>query len=192
MKNNLLFFAALALPLLFANCSSKDGGEEEPTPTSTILSIDGHRFSSDVDEDFESARFFSTSLNRSIKVADVTAENAPKIDLGLGTISTTLFFFMSPDHEQYGIKNPGATKTEYMLDWNSEKITEAEFAAISESSDFDKYTFTANNESFPYNAETPFFCFFRNAAGKKGVMKITGITQVGMNPGVTVDIKVQK
>jgi len=192
MKNKFILLATLALTLASASCSKKGGGEGEPEPEKTFISIEGHRFSTMTEETYESTRFFSTSLNRSFKTSDVTTDNAAKIDLCFGVISQGLYGFMSPDDKQYGIKNAGATKTEYMLDWKAEKISEAEFAAISKSEDFNKFTFKANQEAISYSSKVPFFCFFRNAAGKMGVIKITKISPVGMDPCVVADIKVQK
>jgi hypothetical protein len=190
MKNKLILLAVAMLPLVFANCSEK-GNDEKPEDTTTILTFTDKKFST-VDERSESARFFSTSLDQSIKLADVTAENAPKIDLGLGVMASTMCFFVSPDDADYGIENDAATKTEYMLDLKGEKITAEQFDAIDESADFDGFEFTSNKESFPFSSTVPFFCFFKNAAGKMGVMKITEVTKIGSDPAVTVDIKVQK
>jgi hypothetical protein len=194
MKNKLFLLAALALPLVFTACS-KDDDKQSEEETSTILTFENHRFSIDGSENYESARFFSTSLNQSIHIADITAENAPKIDLGIGSMGAIMYFFVSPDDKSFGIGNAGATKTEYMLDLDCKIMTEAKFAAIDESDDFSQYTFTANSESFPYDATedgASFFCFFKNAAGKMGVMKVKEIIQVGMDPRVVADIKMQK
>jgi hypothetical protein len=194
MKTKFLILAAMALPLLFTNCSSNGGVEPEPEPEPTILTFKNHLFSSDMEEGHEAARFFSTSLNQSIKVSGVTDENAPKIDLGFGSMENVLYFFVSPNDTQYGIGNANATKTEYMLDLDGEKITAAEFDAIAESGDFAKFSFAPNKEGFGNTSaeDGPFFCFFKNSAGKIGVMKITKLSPVGTNPGVTVDIKMQK
>ena len=206
MKNKFFILAAIALPLMFTNCSNGgDDNNKQPGPgpgpirVLNIFQFTDVKFATVMDESHDSARFFSTSRDQSIKVADVTDENAPAIDLGFAwsnDVDNGVYIFVSPDNAEKGIGNAGATKTEYMMDRMSVIISDEEFDALTENSDFDKFEFVPDSrrESFPSFYDVPFYCFFKNAAGKMGVIKIKEIIAdgEGPDPAITVDIKMQK
>lgn len=146
--------------------------------------------------------FFSTQLRRVLKQGEVDATSGSKIDLVFFGLSESFAFnlFVSPDATTAWTfaAIPGAQKTRYVNVQEScgcgPTLTAADFDAITNGSMLQTLNIpeeTNNNASFS-NAVTPRVVLFRNAAGKKGAIKIKQFVPDGLQSYIECDIKIQK
>lgn len=174
---------------LLSSCSSDEDKKATIEDLPTLETFRGVSFTLDQSEGFDAGKYFSTELAKSYKTEEIDATILPKIDIAFYSGGHSLNYFMSPDNEDYGIKN--APKTLF-INYQKDLLTVEQFNKIEKGSDLDSIIVTADdNESFPDSA-VPNIVLFKNAAGKKGAIYIKSIHRVGFDPRIMVDIKIQK
>jgi PKD repeat protein len=149
----------------------------------------------------ETGSFFSTYLRKVIVKDSVNATNGPMIDLCFFGLNKDFSFnkFVSPvDVQQWTFTAiPGATATTLIN--NQEKcncainLSPADFDLISNGNYFDNFSIPQIAEGALEFARTaPRIVLFRNAAGKKGAIKLKEFVDQGEDSYIICDIKVQK
>ncbi len=182
-------FAGILLSVLisFSACGDKDlGGQEEETVQETLVTYTDVAFARSSAE-VEYARFFSTSEGKSYKDSEITAGNGAKIDLAFIS-SVGMCYFVSPNSNDVNPAIPGATATLYMQKVAATVFTVEQFDAMT--TDELLATLTITNDDMETFGTTgyPIVLLFKNAAGKKGAIKVKSIN----SQRLIVDIKVQK
>lgn len=177
------------------------------TKSITVLPNTGLRSFSNIKLGINTAQnthgsFFSTYLRKVIRGDSVNTTNGPKIDLCFFGLSSSFNFnkFITPAETQNWTfaAIPGATQTIYINKQEScscgVNVSAADFDAISNGSFFNSISVvsTAGGDADFSNAVIPRVILFRNAAGKKGAVKIKQFVADGDNSYVLCDIKVQK
>lgn len=146
--------------------------------------------------------FFSTSLRKVFVKDSVTAQNGPAIDLVFFGLSASFnfSFFISPDSAKRWTfpAITGATHTLYINRQENcgcaASLTAAGFNNITNGDSFGGLEITetvAGSAAFNDNM-LPRVVLFKNAAGRKGAVKITQFVSQGDNSYIICDIKVQK
>lgn len=150
----------------------------------------------------ETGSFFSTYLRKVILKDSVNAMNGPMIDLCFFGLNKDFSFnkFVSPvDVQNWTFSAiPGATATTLIN--NQEKcncsvsLTASEFDLISNGNYFDNFSIPQITEgTLEFDrSSTPRIILFRNAAGKKGAIKLKEFVDMGEDSYIICDIKVQK
>lgn len=129
-------------------------------------------------------RFFSTQTGLIYPDHKVDNNNGPLIDLAFINIDNTLYYFESPDDEEFSI--PGATQT-LIMNYENTELTINDFDLMTDDRQLkDLYIYDDDN-SFG-NSTIPHIILFQNEAGRKGAVKTNGVD----NDRLIVDIKVQK
>lgn len=174
---------------MFLSCS-KDKTEPESEPESPVNAITTYaNVSFGVKhDDAVHARFFSTETGKSYKDSEVTASTGPKIDICFEQMDVSVNYFLSATDRDVKLTIPGATGSLFVNYVTAEVMTIAEFDAMTDS---DKLAATAidKNDNNAFGAgNIPVLVLFKNAAGKKGVIKVTAINA----ERILADIKVQK
>jgi PKD repeat protein len=146
--------------------------------------------------------FFSTYLRKTITKDSVNAVNGPFIDLCYFGLSQSFAFnkFQSPAEVQDFTFQPipGATNTLVINRQEScncgINVTPAQFDNITTGTFFDNLNIisTAGGIAEFDNTVVPRMVLFKNAAGKKGAIKIKQFVQDGSSSYIICDIKVQK
>lgn len=145
--------------------------------------------------------FFSTYLRRVIKKDAVTAMTGPRIDLCYFGLSESFSFnkFLSPTE----VRNwtfapiPGATitaVTNRQEGCGCAVLSASDFDAVTTGSAFDPLNISAVQSSADVfdKGQLPRVVLFKNAAGKKGAVKIKQYVAGGAASYLLCDIKVQK
>jgi hypothetical protein len=136
---------------------------------------------------------FSTASGEVIKSGEITAENGASIDIVFVGISGLRFFETPIDASGWGLTEiPNASHTEVInyMESSSIDFSVETFDTMTDDSALRDLTIEADDESFPTDS-LPRIVLFENAAGKKGVIKITDIVS-GSGGSITFDLKVQK
>lgn len=184
-----LILAALFFSSLFLSCSKdKTDSEPEPeVPANAIATYANIAFGVK-HGDATYARFFSTETGKSYMDSEVNQTSGPKIDIGFEQMAAPVNYFLSADNKDVKLTIPGATGSLFINYVKKDVMTIAEFDAMTDS---DKLAGIAidkdDNESFDVS-NLPVLVLFKNAAGKKGVIKVTAINA----ERILADIKVQK
>ena len=136
---------------------------------------------------------FSTATGEVIKSGEITSENGASVDIVFVGISGLRFFETPIDASGWGLTEiPNATNTEVInyMESSSIDFSVETFDTMTDDSALRDLTIEADDESFPTEG-LPRIVLFENAAGKKGVIKITDIVS-GSGGSITFDLKVQK
>jgi PKD repeat protein len=180
---------------------------EQVTRTITVKPNTGLRYFKDVRLGINTAHtsigsFFSTYLRKVLVKDSVNAANGPYIDLCFFGLSQSFSFnrFLSPTDVQdlTFAAIPGATYTAIINKQEScncgVSLTPEEFDTITAGSFFNNLSIVATQAgSTEFNNTTvPRVVLFKNAAGKKGAVKIKQFVQQGDVSYIICDIKVQK
>ncbi|KUJ60926.1 hypothetical protein AR687_16105 [Flavobacteriaceae bacterium CRH] len=175
---------------IFTGCSSdEDNNEPEVVDTATLKTFKDVSFALDSSEGFDSGRFFSTETGKSYKKSQIDAAVLSKVDIAFyGSSSNTFAYFLSPNDSEVGIA--GGTSTIYVNNVTTE-YTVAQFNKLEKGEDLANVTVTDDGDSFP-TSDLPRVVLFKNAAGKKGVICVKSVHNVGFDPRIVVDIKIQK
>ena len=146
--------------------------------------------------------FFSTYLRKVISRDDVNSSNGPLIDICYFGLSSGFTFnkFISPtEADQWTFQPiPGAQPSIIINKQEScgcgTNVTPAQFDAISSGSFFDAVPVVQTVPGMMEfdNSLLPRVVLFKNAAGKKGAIKITGFVADNVNSYIICDIKIQK
>ena len=129
--------------------------------------------------------FFSTIDNRVYNTADANT-NASKVDISYGVLPSGSAALISPDaRATAGVGGivTGGTATRFAAapaGMTYDAATAADIAAIADA------TFTASVQPIMQGSSY----IFRNANGKKGIIKVNTITTAGTSPNVNLSIKV--
>lgn len=169
----------------------KNGSEEdELTKTITIPGYSAIITYSDLEFDLHSGidvngRLFSFETGQMYRDSEINTDNGSEIHLGFKSLQNTVYYFESPDSEEFNI--PGATST---------RIDNFESPAIISVEDFDNMpddklltdlTIEHTDESFG-NESIPGTVLFEISSGQKGVIKTREVN----TERILVDIKIQK
>jgi hypothetical protein len=180
---------------------------EQVTRAITVKPNTGLRYFKDVRLGINTAHtsigsFFSTYLRKVLVKDSVNAANGPYIDLCFFGLSQSFSFnrFLSPTDVQdlTFAAIPGATYTTIINKQEScncgVSLTPGEFDTITAGSFFNNLSIVATQAgSTEFNNTTvPRVVLFKNAAGKKGAVKIKQFVQQGDVSYIICDIKVQK
>jgi len=182
----LLLFCTVFL----TNCSNDDTTPNTVAPTTeTLKTFTDVTFSLDRSEGYDAGLYFSTELGKSFKTSKIDATIASKIDIAFFSANYSLNYFLSPNDEDYGIKN---ASTSIFINAPKGTITIDQFKKIEKGSDFELYQIDKDDDdSFP-DSQMPNVVLFKNAAGKKGAIHIKSVHRAGYDPRIVVDIKIQK
>ncbi|HEX7904176.1 MAG TPA: hypothetical protein VF487_09875 [Chitinophagaceae bacterium] len=146
--------------------------------------------------------FFSTYLRKVIKKDSVNAVNGPHIDICYFGLSQSFSFnkFLSPRDVQNWTFDPIPGARDNVVINKQEdcscgiNVTPAQFETISNGSFFDGLSIvqTTGGLSDFDNTLVPRVILFKNAAGRKGAIKISRFVDDGANSYLLCDIKIQK
>lgn len=172
---------------LFISCS-KDKEVETTTTTvvdnATILTFKDIELSQ-TNSSTTLGRYFSTKLGKTLKQSEVNSSNGADIDLVYVGGTSGLFYFESPDRITGSIAIPNAQKSLFKNYLSG--FTVADFDAMTDDTKLKNLEVINDNESIG-TLSLPLIVTFKNAAGKKGVIKLKAINAERL----LVDIKVQK
>lgn len=177
--------------LLFNSCSSDDETKTDSstTDTATLKTFTDVTFSLDQSEGYDAGLYFSTELGKSFKTSKIDATTLPKIDIAFFSANYSLSYFLSPNNDNYGIKN---ATTSIFINAPKDLMTIDQFNKITKGSDFENIKIDSDDDdSFP-DSQMPNVVLFKNAAGKKGAIYIKSVHRAGYDPRIVVDIKIQK
>ena len=187
----LLSIGVIAFSTL-TSCSDKDKKNDvvPVVDNSTIVTYNNVSFSLLNKESGNAGRFFSTKTGESYKGMQVNATILPNIDLGFSNLGCNRLIFISLDNAKY-FSFSGATKT-IIDNYPGSKLTPADFDAITNDAKLKDLSIVASDDGSPNTLNLSSIILFKNAAGKKGAIKIKSIVETGTDPRIIVDIKVQK
>ncbi len=132
-------------------------------------------------------RYFSFKSGKMYKDSEINNSNGPDIHLGFGSMSHTMYFFVSPDDHSTGLLTiAGATHTK-IINWQSTpSITVSAFDAMQDDQLLSGLTISETNDSFDNSLPTTIL--FQLASGRKGVIKAKAVN----SDRLLTDIKIQK
>jgi hypothetical protein len=173
------------------SCSDKDKKNDvvPAVDNSTIVTYNNVSFSLLNDESGNAGRFFSTKTGKSYKGMQMNATIIPDVDLGFSNLGCDIWVFTSLDNTKY-FSFSRATKT-IIINYPGSKLAPADFDAITNDTKLNGLLIDANDDDSFYKLNLSSIILFKNAAGKKGAIKIKSI-ETGVDPRIIVDIKVQK
>lgn len=186
----LLSIGVMAFSTL-TSCSDKDKKNDvvPVVDNSTIVTYNNVSFSLLNNESGKAGRFFSTKTGISYKGIQMNATIVPDVDLGFSNLGCNIWAFTSLDNTRY-FSFSGATKT-IIVNYPGSKLTPADFDAITNDAKLKDLIIDGIDDDF-YKLDISSIILFKNAAGKKGAIKIKSIVEIGVDPRIIVDIKVQK
>jgi hypothetical protein len=188
----LLAIGAVVSSTLISCSKDKENAVAPVVDNSTMVTYKDVTFSLVNDESADAGRFFSTQTGKSYKRAAIDGATAPKIDIAFSNMDHTVNFFISPKNTVYiSPAIVGATETIF-INHVTNQLTAAEFDGMTDDSKLKTLTIDANDDNSFGRSTFPVIILFKNAAGKKGAIKVKSIHEVGMDPRIVVDIKVQK
>jgi len=114
----------------------------------------------------------------------VDTDNGFLINLAFVSIDNSMYYFESPDAEEFEI--PGATHT-LVVNYNNTELCIPGFDSLTDDRLLKNFYVYDDNNSFG-NAEIPHIILFQNKFGKKGAIKTISVNA----DRLLVDIKVQK
>ena len=184
-----LVLSALFFSTVFLSCSKdKDDPEPEPeVPANAITTYSDIAFGVN-HGDGEYARFFSTETGKSYKDSEVNETIGPKIDIGFEQMATSVNYFLSADNKDVKLTIPGATGSLFINYVTPDVMSIAEFDAMTNSDILADITIDKNDNNSFGASNIPVLVLFKNAAGKKGVIKVTAINA----ERILANIKVQR
>ena len=130
-------------------------------------------------------RFFSTKTGKVIKKTEVSSANGADIDIAYVGSSSSFIYFTSPDDADENFNIPTATKSSFK-NYNS-GFSVADFDSMTDDSKL-KNLEVINDDNSVGTLNFPVIVTFKNAQGKKGVIKLKASNATRL----LVDIKVQK
>ncbi len=129
-------------------------------------------------------RFFSTETGQMYPDHKVDNNNGPLIDLAFVSIDNSMYYFESPDEEEFNI--PEATHT-LVMNYDNTELSILGFDSITDDRLLKNLYIYDDDNSFG-NSVIPHIILFQNDDGKKGAIKTKNVNSAGL----LVDIKVQK
>lgn len=129
-------------------------------------------------------RFFSTETGQMYPDHKIDDTNGPLIDLAFVSIDNSVYYFESPDEEEFNI--PGATHT-LVMNYSNTELSIPGFDSITDDRLLRNLYIYDDDNSFGNNT-IPHIILFQNDDGRKGAVKTKSIN----SNGLLVDIKVQR
>lgn len=169
--------------------SNGDGNKEltkkiEISGNNAILTYEDLEFALDKNNNSIGC-LYSFEDQKMYKLSEVNNDNASKIDLGFGSMSNTMYFFVSLADDWFGFSE--APKTQVVNYESTPSVTVSDFEAMEDDAKLSVLTITGTNDSFG-NSEIPGTVLFELASGKKGIIKTKAVN----SDRILVDIKIQK
>lgn len=170
---------------------AKNGAQEkEVTKTVSIAGFTAVETFSDIEfalnaNDETYGRFFSFTTGEVYKDSEINEENGAHIHLAFGSMANTMYFFQSPNDEDFDI--PGATLTK-VTNYQSEPAISVEaFSTMSDNELLADLEIEDSNDSFG-NGSIPGIVLFETSTGRKGAIHTKAVN----SDRLLVDIKVAK
>ena len=170
---------------------AKNGAQEkEVTKTVSIDGFTAVESFSDIEfalkaNDEAFGRFFSFTTGEIYKDSEINEENGADIHLGFGSMSYVMYFFQSPDHNNFDVPNATATK---VMNYQSEPaITVEAFSTMADNELLADLEIEDKNDSFG-NGSIPGIVLFETSTGRKGAIHTKAVN----SDRLLVDIKVEK
>lgn len=169
--------------------ASNDSTEKELSKTISITGYSAIKIYSDLEfalnaNDDTYGRLFSFETDTMYLDSEITDDNGSKINLAFGSMGQTMYYFDSPDDNDYNV--PNATKTAVINSGNT--ISETDFNDMVDDRLLADLTITDDNDSFGNSSIPGNTVLFETSTGQKGVI----ITKDVNNVRLLVDIKIQK
>lgn len=175
----------LLTSILFLACSTElDVPEAAIIADNTILTYTDVEFSQTASSTIY-GRFFSTKTGKIIKNIEVNTINGADIDIAYVGGPNSFIYFTSPDDVSQNYNIPNATKSSFK-NYNS-GFTVADFDNMTNDSKLKNLEVINDNDAIG-TFNFPVIVTFKNAKGKKGVIKLKAYN----SSRLLVDIKVQK
>ncbi|UCJ10020.1 hypothetical protein KTO58_12725 [Chitinophaga pendula] len=182
-----IFLASTLLAASFA--CKKDSDSTRPdtkaTPKDSLVTYTGVALYAKPNDPVN-GRLFSTLSGKIYTDNAIPDTIGQHIDIAFNNFGAYSLFFTSPtDEATLGFKIPGA-RTSFVLNMpDAQVFSSAWFDTLRHASALDTLKITTDQESFEA-ANTPHVVLFRNAAGKRGAIKVKSFNQQ-----LLIDVKVQ-